>query len=154
MVLARFGVDVALGLDQYPSLARLLRYTTHKELAVKIVQRVLEQQQQQGGADQAGTSSSGEAAGGAAASAAAAGPGVSVISSVDKVRMLFKFIAPLVADPESPGEAGGAAELDDEVRRLGSWRLGGMDWGLGLAVSRPRAARGVWTQAVTLRRGA
>ncbi len=129
MALIRFGVDVALGLDQYPSLARLLRYTTHKELAVKIVQRVLEQQQQQAGADQAGTSSSGEAAaaGGAAASAAAAGPGVCVISSVDKVRMLFRFIAPLVADPEAPGEAGGAAELDDEVRRLGSWRLDG--WG-------------------------
>lgn len=38
----RYGVDVALGLKEYPPLTRLLRYPTHKELAVKIVQRVRE----------------------------------------------------------------------------------------------------------------
>ncbi|PNW88440.1 hypothetical protein CHLRE_01g029650v5 [Chlamydomonas reinhardtii] len=104
--LAKYGVDVALGLKEYPPLTRLLRYPTHKELAVKIVQRVLE-------APPPG------AAGAAPSSPAGGSPappvsGGCVISDVSKVKMLFRFIAPLVADPDVPGEAGGAADLDDE----------------------------------------
>eukprot|EP00198_Chlamydomonas_reinhardtii_P000706 XP_001690041.1 subunit of retromer complex [Chlamydomonas reinhardtii] len=94
----RYGVDVALGLKEYPPLTRLLRYPTHKELAVKIVQRVRER----------GSSGLGR---GAARGVRAGG---CVISDVSKVKMLFRFIAPLVADPDVPGEAGGAADLDDE----------------------------------------
>ncbi|KAG2501801.1 hypothetical protein HYH03_000301 [Edaphochlamys debaryana] len=81
--LTKYGVDVALALQQYPPLTRLLRYATHKDLAMKIVQRVLDT------------------------------PSLA-ISSVPKVAMLFRFIAPLVSDPEREGEPGGAADLDDE----------------------------------------
>lgn len=35
-------MDVALGLQQYPQLMRLLRHSTHKELAIKIVNGLLE----------------------------------------------------------------------------------------------------------------
>lgn len=38
-----------------------------------------------------------------------------LISTVAHVASLFRFIAPLVADPDEPGEAGGAADLDDDV---------------------------------------
>ncbi|KAG2444706.1 hypothetical protein HXX76_001450 [Chlamydomonas incerta] len=104
--LTKYGVDVALGLKEYPPLTRLLRYPTHKELAVKIVQRVLE----------APPPAAAGAAPPSPAGAAAAPPvsGGCVISDVDKVKMLFRFISPLVADPDVPGEAGGAADLDDE----------------------------------------
>ncbi|KAG2449014.1 hypothetical protein HYH02_005768 [Chlamydomonas schloesseri] len=104
--LAKYGVDVALALKEYPPLTRLLRYPTHKELAVKIVQRVLE----------APPPAAAGAAPAAPAGSSAAPPvsGGCVISDVDKVKMLFRFIAPLVADPDVPGEAGGAADLDDE----------------------------------------
>ncbi|GIL81964.1 hypothetical protein Vretimale_1517 [Volvox reticuliferus] len=98
--LNKYGVSACLELKEYPPLTRLLRYVMHKELAVKLVHKVLD--------TVAPSAKSGNGA------SPAAGSGVTLISTVDKVSSLFRFIAPLVADPDVPGEAGGVAEMDDE----------------------------------------
>ncbi|EFJ43527.1 subunit of Retromer complex [Volvox carteri f. nagariensis] len=98
--LAKYGVSASLDLREYPPLTRLLRYVTHKELAVKIVHKVLD----------SGSPAAAKAAPGSSTGAS----GITLISSVEKVGSLFRFIAPLVADPDVPGEPGGATELDDE----------------------------------------
>ncbi|GLI69968.1 hypothetical protein VaNZ11_014715 [Volvox africanus] len=98
--LSKYGISACLELKEYPLLTRLLRYVTHKELAIKIVHKVLD--------TVSASAKSGHGAG------PASGSGVTHISTVEKVSSLFRFISPLVADPDLPGESGGATEMDDE----------------------------------------
>ncbi|GFR39847.1 hypothetical protein Agub_g344, partial [Astrephomene gubernaculifera] len=120
--LSKYGLPASLQLREYPALTRLLRYGSHKELAVKIVQRILD------GASAPTTTATASPSKPSSSSPAPAptpsptpSPSSSsssssstVICEVSQVAALFRFIAPLVADPEDPGEVGGAAELDDE----------------------------------------
>lgn len=101
--LTKYGVDVALGLQQYPQLTQLLRHATHKELAIKIVNGVLD-------APPAAAAAAAPQANGGGAAAPAPAVKLSTISTVTKVEQLFRFIKPLVADPRDMGEA----EPDDE----------------------------------------
>lgn len=94
--ITKYDVVTGLGLTEYPLLMGLLRHSTHKDLARRIVRTIVE--------------------------------GGTLITSVDKVRMLFRFIRPLVRDDVASLGAEGEGGLVDDAGPGGGWvKVGDMD---------------------------
>ena len=92
--ITKYDVVTGLGLTEYPLLMGLLRHSTHKDLAKRIVRTVVE--------------------------------GGTLITSVEKVKMLFRFIRPLVRD-DSPSQLEGDGGLMAASVPTGAVRVEDMD---------------------------